>query len=52
MYGVLWQVLPGPVWVRVLMLLALVAAILAVCVFWVFPFVDQFVAPTDSTVTQ
>jgi hypothetical protein len=50
MYGALWRVLPGPWWVRVLILLVLLAAVLAVCVAWVFPFIDQFVAPTDSTV--
>ena len=47
MYGALWRVLPGPWWVRVLIL---VAAVLAACVLWLFPYIDQFVAPTDSTV--
>lgn len=50
MYGALWRVLPGPWWVRTLILLALFAAVLAVLVTWVFPWVDQFVAPTESTV--
>jgi hypothetical protein len=52
MYAALWRVLPGPVWVRILLLLVLIAAILTACVLFVFPWVDQFVAPTDSTVTQ
>lgn len=52
MYAALWRVLPGPVWVRILILLVLVAAVLTACVLWVFPYVDQFVAPTDSTVTE
>ncbi|MEP6478631.1 MAG: hypothetical protein ABJB03_04520 [Rhodoglobus sp.] len=52
MYAALWRVLPGPVWVRILILVVLVAAVLAACVLWVFPYVDQFVAPTDSTVTE
>jgi hypothetical protein len=51
MYGALWRVLPGPWWVRVLILLVLFAAVLAVLVTWVFPWVDHFVAPTDSTVS-
>lgn len=50
MYGALWRVLPGPAWVRIIILLALLAGIVAACVLWVFPFIDQFVAPTDSTV--
>jgi hypothetical protein len=50
MYAALWRILPGPWWVRALILLILAAAILAACVFWIFPFIDQFVAPTDSTV--
>jgi len=52
MYGALWRVLPGPWWVRALILLVLVAAILAALVFWVFPVVDDFVAPQDVTVTE
>ena len=50
MYGALWRVLPGPWWVRTLILLVLFAALLVACVLWVFPVIDHFVAPTDSTV--
>jgi hypothetical protein len=50
MYAALWRILPGPWWVRVLILLVLVAAILTACVLWVFPFIDSFIAPTDVTV--
>jgi hypothetical protein len=50
MYGALWRILPGPWWVRAIILLILVAAILVACVLWVFPFIDQYLAPTDSTV--
>ena len=50
MYGALWGVLPGPWWVRILILLVVLALILVACVMWVFPFIDHFVAPTDSTV--
>jgi hypothetical protein len=52
MYAALWRVLPGPAWVRILILLVLVCAVLAACVLWVFPWVDQFVAPQDVTVTE
>lgn len=50
MYAALWRVLPGPWWVRTLILLIVFAAIVAACVLWVFPVIDHFVAPTDSTV--
>ena len=46
MYAALWRVLPGPWWVRVLILI-----VLAACVFYVFPWVDTLVAP-DVTVTE
>jgi hypothetical protein len=52
MYAALWRVLPGPAWVRILILLVLVSAVLVACVLWVFPWVDQFVAPQDVTVTE
>lgn len=52
MYAALWRALPGPWWVRVLMLLALLAAVLAALLLWVFPFVAQFVAPQDVTVDR
>jgi hypothetical protein len=50
MYGALWRVLPGPWWVRLLILLIAAAAILTALVYWVFPVVDQMVAPQDVTV--
>ena len=52
MYGALWRVLPGPWWVRLLLVLVLVAAVVAALVLWVFPYVDQFVTPQDVTVEQ
>ncbi|MCS0500110.1 hypothetical protein [Protaetiibacter mangrovi] len=52
MYGALWRVLPGPWWVRVLILLVLLVAVLAALIFWVFPWVEQFVAVQEVTVEQ
>jgi hypothetical protein len=52
MYGALWRVLPGPWWVRLLILLIAAAAILTALVYWVFPVVDQMVAPQDVTVDE
>ena len=52
MYGALWRVLPGPWWIRLLIVLALVAAVVTALVLWVFPYVDQFVTPQNVTVEQ
>ncbi|WP_181408860.1 hypothetical protein [Schumannella soli] len=50
MYAALWRVLPGPWWVRVLILIVVFAAITVALIMWVFPWFDQFVAPQDVTV--
>ena len=50
MYAALWRVLPGPAWLRALILVALVAAILYGLFWYVFPWVSQFVNPQQSTV--
>ena len=52
MYPALWRVLPGPWWVRVIVLIVLLVVILFALIQWVFPYVDQFVAPQDVTVTK
>jgi len=51
MYAGLWRILPGPWWVRVLILLVLVAAVLYGLLFYAFPWVSQFVNPQEVTVT-
>ncbi len=50
MYGALWRALPGPIWVRALIMAALVAAVLTALVLWVFPWVNGFFTPQDVTV--
>ena len=52
MYGALWRVLPGPAWVRVILLLVLIAAVLALCVYVVFPWLNTFVNTTEVTVER
>jgi len=47
MYAALWRLLPGPWWVRVLILLALVAAVLYGLFFYVFPWVSPLVSPGE-----
>ena len=50
MYGALWRVLPGPWWLRVILLLVLAAAVVSALVTWVFPWVDADPQP-DQDVT-
>lgn len=50
MYGALWRVLPGPWWVRLLIVLVLVAAVLYGLFFYAFPWVSPFLNPQEVTV--
>ncbi len=50
MYAALWRVLPGPVWVRILILIVLIAIVLFVLVQWVFPWVDSLLGDQEGTV--
>jgi hypothetical protein len=50
MYAALWRGLPGPWWVKVLILVVLAAAVLYGLMFYVFPWVSQFIVPQEVTV--
>lgn len=50
MYAALWRVLPGPWWVRALILLVALVAVVYGLLFWVFPWVSTFVNPQEVTV--
>ncbi|GAA1997923.1 hypothetical protein [Microbacterium ulmi] len=50
MYAALWHILPGPWWIRVLILIVALAVVLYALVFWVFPWVSTFVNPQEVTV--
>lgn len=50
MYAALWRILPGPWWVRTLILLVALVAVLYGLFFSVFPWVSQIVDPQDVTV--
>ena len=49
MYAALWRVLPGPWWVRLLIVLALLAAVLYGLYFHLFPWVFQFFGPEQES---
>ncbi|WP_438354786.1 hypothetical protein [Microbacterium sp. CJ88] len=50
MYAGLWRLLPGPWWVRVLILIVIAAAILYGLFFYVFPWASEFINPQEVTV--
>lgn len=52
MYGALWNILPGPVWVRILILIVATAALLFCLVEWIFPWVNSMLPSQDVTVKE
>ncbi|MBG6237608.1 flagellar basal body-associated protein FliL [Mycetocola sp. CAN_C7] len=52
MYAALWRALPGPVWVRLIILIVLIAAVLYALATWVFPWVQSFIDPQEVTVEE
>ncbi|RZU66947.1 hypothetical protein EV379_3320 [Microterricola gilva] len=50
MYGALWRVLPGPIWVRIILVLLLVVAVLYSLFTWVFPWVETLINNQEATV--
>ena len=50
MYAAIWRLMPGPVWVRILLVLVLLAAVLYSLATWVFPWVDMMVNNQEVTV--
>ncbi len=50
MYAALWRILPGPAWVRLLLLAVLAAVILGALIEWVFPWAADTLLPQDSIV--
>jgi len=51
-YGALWRLMPGPLWLRIILMIVFFAAVLAVLVLYVFPWLNTFVNVNDVTVDQ
>lgn len=47
MYAALWRTLPGPWWVRMLILLVAAATVLYGLFWWVFPCGSPLISPGD-----
>ena len=52
MYAALWRFLPGPIVVRILLLIVLAAGVLTILVLWVLPTIDQWLTPQELTVEE
>ena len=52
MYAALWRLRPGPLWVRIITAIVVVAAVLAALVVWVFPLVNELFVPPEVTVGE
>ena len=52
MYAALWRLLPGPVWLRLLLVLALLVGVLAALATWVFPWVEEMTVREDVTIDR
>jgi uncharacterized membrane protein len=52
MYGALWRLMPGPMWLRVILMVLFFAIILAVLILFVFPWLNTFVNVNNNTVGQ
>lgn len=50
MYGALWRILPGPLWLRILLVLLLLVAVLYSLSTWVFPWVESIINNQEATV--
>jgi hypothetical protein len=52
MYGALWRLMPGPIWLRVILMVLVFAALLVVLILFVFPWLNTFVNVNNNTVGQ
>ena len=52
MYAWIWGHIPGNSWVRVMIAVSLVLAVVAVLFLWIFPIVDAMVTFDDSEISS
>ncbi|MFE6967224.1 hypothetical protein ACFVAJ_19250 [Agromyces sp. NPDC057679] len=50
MYAALLRILPGPLWLRILLLVLLAAAAVFALFAWGFPWIDSIIDPQDVTI--
>lgn len=52
MFSLLWRFLPGPAWLRVIILAALAVALVVLLVSTVYPWAAQLLIDEEATVTS
>ena len=52
MFSLLWRFFPGPVWLRVIVLLAALAALVYAMIFYIYPWVSQLLPEPEVTINQ
>lgn len=52
MYAFLWRLLPGPLWLRVILAIILFAVVLLLLVTFVFPWLATFLNTYEVTVEE
>ena len=52
MYAGLFRILPGPIWLRIILFLGILALAVWALFTYAFPWVDQIVNPIEVTVTE
>ena len=53
MYGWFFRNLPGPLWLRIIEALLVIAVIVLLLMMYVFPWLNEYISPfTDSTIGQ
>jgi len=52
MFSLLWRFFPGPVWLRILVLLLVVAALVWALITYAYPYAATLLSSEESTVTS
>lgn len=52
MYGALWRILPGPLWVRIAVLCVAAVGVATLLMLFVFPAIDLALTTREVTVGQ
>jgi hypothetical protein len=50
MYAALWRIIPGPLWLRIIIATAATAAVIALLMVFVFPWIDALMTSQNSSV--
>ncbi|MBT1018668.1 hypothetical protein KJY77_05935 [Canibacter sp. lx-72] len=52
MFSLIWRFLPGPAWLRVLVILAAIVGLVFALVYYIYPLVQEILPEPPSTVEE